>query len=60
LGLAQIAVSQSNWKQAEQYFKQVLSIEPNFFKASIGLAAIAEKQNKPEEVEKYFIQAMTQ
>ncbi|MFK5984323.1 MAG: tetratricopeptide repeat protein [Pseudomonadota bacterium] len=60
IGLSQISISQSKWKQAEEIFKQVLAINPDVIKAYLALAAIAEKQQQPDAVEKYFKQAITQ
>lgn len=60
MGLARIAALESKWQASENYFKQVLRINPGALKAYLGLAAIAEKQNKPEMTEQYFLDAIEQ
>ena len=60
MGLARIAVIESNWQEANKYFKQVTRINPNAFKAWIGLAIVATKQNQPLVAEQYYLDAIEQ
>ncbi len=53
-----VAIATSKWSEAENYFKQVIEIDPNTLKAYLGLASLSEKQNKPKETEQYFWDAI--